>query len=76
MSSDLTYVNLAFVTCPTRPHVALCCGADWPANTPHWPGMRSRWLGLAVMATHAKSVALAGFGLDSLIEIGASLVVI
>jgi hypothetical protein len=31
---------------------------------------------LAVAAIHAKSVALAGFGLDSLIEIGASLVVI
>lgn len=31
---------------------------------------------LAVAATKAKSVALAGFGLDSLIEIGASLVVI
>jgi divalent metal cation (Fe/Co/Zn/Cd) transporter len=31
---------------------------------------------LAVAAIHAKSVALAGFGLDSLIEVGASLVVI
>ncbi len=31
---------------------------------------------LAAAAIHAKSVALAGFGLDSLIEIGASLVVI
>jgi divalent metal cation (Fe/Co/Zn/Cd) transporter len=31
---------------------------------------------LALAAIHAKSVALAGFGLDSLIEIGASLVVV
>jgi divalent metal cation (Fe/Co/Zn/Cd) transporter len=31
---------------------------------------------LAVAAIHARSVALAGFGLDSLIEIGASLVVV
>src|SRR5450755_3901754 len=33
-------------------------------------------IGVAVLAVAARSVALAGFGLDSLIEIGASAVVI
>jgi polar amino acid transport system ATP-binding protein len=59
----------------TRP-AGPCCAGVSPWCTPRWAGTLPGIVVLAIAAISAGSVALAGFGLDSPIEIGASVVVI
>jgi hypothetical protein len=56
--------------------VSACCAGDGAWNWPRWPRNVVGVAVLAAAALSARSVALAGFGLDSLIVIGASTVVL